>query len=571
MRRCARAPRAARMQTLRRLGQRACRIKRSSISGDSATRLRLDTLVRLRWLAVAGQSGRGRGRPCSGLASAAARALPARHRASRRSLNLGLRWRYPVEPPARRERRRRRCSPSTSSSSRRCSYLTGGLENPFAMLFLAPVHDLGDRAAAAADLRARRSSRSRWRQCSPSSTCRCPGARARPSSCRSIYRAGIWIAILLGLAFIGVYAWRVAEEARQLAQALAATELVLAREQHLSQLDGLAAAAAHELGTPLATIALVAKELERHRPDRKARSPRTSRCCASRSSAAAASSRKLTSPGRRQRRPARHDDASPADRGGGRAATALRRRHRRRARRATGRSRSCRRNPGILYGLGNLVENAVDFAGRRVAHRRAMGRTARSRSAIGDDGPGFPPEVLRRLGEPYVTTRGGGREIRDGEAAASGSASSSPRRCSSAPAPARALERRRRSGGGSRRPSHGREPPSSAAFGRKPAIEPAYPLETKRLNAVLSVNQAGTRVRRSAWRSEACWTIVSPDAVASATAAAADQSLLIVDDDRPFLDPPRAGHGRARLRRHAPPRASPTASPPSSATRPPSP
>ena len=77
---------------------------------------------------------------------------------------------------------------------------------------------------------------------------------------------GIWTAILLGTAFTGIYAWRVAEEARQLAQALAATELVLAREQHLSQLDGLAAAAAHELGTPLATIALVAKELSHSMP-----------------------------------------------------------------------------------------------------------------------------------------------------------------------------------------------------------------------------------------------------------------------------------------------------------------
>ena len=53
------------------------------------------------------------------------------------------------------------------------------------------------------------------------------------------------------------------EESRQLADALAATEIVLTREQHLSKLDGLAAAAAHELGTPLSTIAVVAKELER--------------------------------------------------------------------------------------------------------------------------------------------------------------------------------------------------------------------------------------------------------------------------------------------------------------------
>ena len=38
---------------------------------------------------------------------------------------------------------------------------------------------------------------------------------------------------------------------------------MLAREQHLSQLDGLAAAAAHELGKPHATIALVTKEMTR--------------------------------------------------------------------------------------------------------------------------------------------------------------------------------------------------------------------------------------------------------------------------------------------------------------------
>jgi two-component system sensor histidine kinase RegB len=66
-----------------------------------------------------------------------------------------------------------------------------------------------------------------------------------------IYDAGIWVAIVLGAAFIAIYASRVAIEARKLADALAATELVNEREQHLTQLDGLAVAAAHELGTPL--------------------------------------------------------------------------------------------------------------------------------------------------------------------------------------------------------------------------------------------------------------------------------------------------------------------------------
>ena len=75
------------------------------------------------------------------------------------------------------------------------------------------------------------------------------------------YVGGVWVALVSALGFMAFYAFRVAEEARLLADALAATELVLQREQHLSALDGLAAAAAHELGTPLATIALVAHEL----------------------------------------------------------------------------------------------------------------------------------------------------------------------------------------------------------------------------------------------------------------------------------------------------------------------
>ncbi len=54
----------------------------------------------------------------------------------------------------------------------------------------------------------------------------------------ALYVWGVWLSLLLSLSFIGIYAWRVAEEARQLGHALAATELVLAREQHLSSWTG---------------------------------------------------------------------------------------------------------------------------------------------------------------------------------------------------------------------------------------------------------------------------------------------------------------------------------------------
>src|SRR5439155_21451023 len=77
---------------------------------------------------------------------------------------------------------------------------------------------------------------------------------------------GLWTALVLATVFIGGYTWSVAEEARRLRDAVAATQLALAREQRVSAVGALAAAAAHELGSPLATIAVVAKELVRDLP-----------------------------------------------------------------------------------------------------------------------------------------------------------------------------------------------------------------------------------------------------------------------------------------------------------------
>ena len=67
-----------------------------------------------------------------------------------------------------------------------------------------------------------------------------------------------------------------------------------------------------------------------------------------------------------------------------------------------------RRNPGVIYGLGNLVENAVDFAKRDVTRALAAGTT----SAVGlrpssTTGRAFLPEIIDRIGEPYMSTRQG--------------------------------------------------------------------------------------------------------------------------------------------------------------------
>ena len=179
------------------------------------------------------------------------------------------------------------------------------------------------------------------------------------------------------IAFTGIYAFRVAEEARLLANALAATELVLQREQHLSALDGLAAAAAHELGTPLATIALVAKEMERalgddprYGEDVTLLRSQSERCreilkrLTSLSSEGEAHLARLPLTSLVEEVIAPHRDfgiaikLKPGER--------------------IGPEPVGRRNPGVIYGLGNLVENAVDFARERRHRGLALERRARS-------------------------------------------------------------------------------------------------------------------------------------------------------------------------------------------------
>jgi two-component system sensor histidine kinase RegB len=229
-----------------------------------------------------------------------------------------------------------------------------------------------------------------------------PWASDEPLRLPSLYVMGIWLALLLAMGFIGVYAWQISEEARRLADALTATELVLAREQHLSQLDGLAAAAAHELGTPLATIAVVTKELERaleagspHADDIHLLGEQAQRC----RDILAKLTELSASIGPFDRMPlsaiieevvAPHRNFGidievvlPADRSDEPVGT---------------------RNPAILYGLGNLIENAVDFARKR-AEVAARWNAQEVVITFADDGPGFAPEVIGRIGEPYVTTR----------------------------------------------------------------------------------------------------------------------------------------------------------------------
>jgi two-component system sensor histidine kinase RegB len=214
-----------------------------------------------------------------------------------------------------------------------------------------------------------------------------------------------WLALVIGAGFIGVYSGLVAHEARQLSDALAAADLALERQAHLHQLDGVAAAAAHELGTPLGTIRLVTREWLNGEPPRaddlKLISDEADRCRAilrklsslrSDPMLQTLSLAHLIEEGVAPHRG--HDVEVVVDMAG------------------EGPEPTLRRNHALDYGLRNLIENAVDFARGKV---RVEARWSQDRLSIRiiDDGPGFPSDVLRQIGDPYLRSAREGRRVKD--------------------------------------------------------------------------------------------------------------------------------------------------------------
>ncbi len=364
-----------------------------------ATRLRLRTLIRLRWIAIIGQSaavlfvyaGLGFDLPLGACFTVIALSA---------MLNLYLRLHRPTGRDL-----------STNAATALLAYdvlqlalllaLTGGLTNPFSVLLVVPV------VVSATALPTRSTiflvlltltvtTAISWFHLP------LPW-HGEGLALPGLYTAGIWVALASALAFMSFYAFRVAEESRQMSEALAAAELVLAREQHLSAIDGLAAAAAHELGTPLATIALVARELERDIPDG---SPQAEDIKLLRSQVERCRGilERVGSLGDTQDSPLDRvpltnliEEIAEPHRDFGIEIVVT----------SEGESREpvTRRNPAVLYGLGNLVENAVDFARSAVTvHAKWDAETVTVE--VVDDGPGFAQEILTQIGEPYLTTRG---------------------------------------------------------------------------------------------------------------------------------------------------------------------
>ena len=376
---------------------------------DRPRNVRLDTLVRLRWFAVFGQLGAvlvvhfGLEFEVPIWACLAVIALSALLNVALRIIFRETQW---LEP----DRAAWLLSFDVAELAA-LLYLTGGLENPFSFLLLGPVLI----SATALPPRMTLLIGTFAMLCATVLVFfhyDLPWDSEDPLQLLEIYMVGVWLSILLAIGYIGVYTWQIAEEARQLSDALAATELVLAREQHLSQLDGLAAAAAHELGTPLSTITVVVREIERaldpkspHAEDVKLLREQAQRC---REILAKITELPTGEPFDRMPLSALIEEAASPHRNFGVSIGVTLPPDR-------GPEPVGARNPAIRYGLGNLIENAVDFAHRRV-EIFANWTDDEVSITISDDGPGFAPEVVDRIGAPYVTHRQPGPRGPDDEA-----------------------------------------------------------------------------------------------------------------------------------------------------------
>jgi two-component system sensor histidine kinase RegB len=220
-----------------------------------------------------------------------------------------------------------------------------------------------------------------------------------------LFEFGFWLSIVIGIVFLALYSRRVATEIRAMSDALLATQMALAREQKLTDLGGVVAAAAHELGTPLATIKLASSELVeelKDRPDLQEDAllirTQADRCrdilrsmgragkddMLLRQALLGAVLHEAAEP-HLGRGKAVDFSLAPGPGGGDRQPAILRR-------------------PEVIHGLRNLVQNAVDFARSKVwidATWTASFISVR----VSDDGAGYPSHILARIGDPFVGRR----------------------------------------------------------------------------------------------------------------------------------------------------------------------
>lgn len=350
--------------------------------------IRMRTLVQVRWFAIAGQTTAVIVALLMGIGFAVGPVLALIGAAAVMNIWLTL-W----SPP---RTSARRAAVQLSFDVVQISILmalTGGLANPFTLLVLVPV------TVAATALTLTKTlllGTATMAMISAAALFALPlyDAGGQELTLSPTLALGHWTALMIGVVFFAGYAHRVSVELQETSNALFATQMALSREQRLQHLGGVVAAAAHEMGTPLATIKLIAGELARDLADRP---DIRSDMVILRESA-----QRCADILRGMGRAGKDDlhlrsaplgavlaDAAEPHAGRGPAVEI----------RAAG--PHVRRDPAIIHALRNLIQNAVDFASSRVTIEAQMGNNSLC-VTIRDDGPGYPPALLARIDEAYL-------------------------------------------------------------------------------------------------------------------------------------------------------------------------
>jgi len=217
------------------------------------------------------------------------------------------------------------------------------------------------------------------------------------------YKTGIIISILIGLIFLSYFGIRFAGETKKRSEALKKLQEVISKEYELESLGGQAAAAAHSLGTPLATISVVAKELKKEIGDNEEFSKdidllisQTRRCSEILKQISKKqieediflssikfedlleeiiNSFKETSS--KEVKLIIQDDKNKI---------------------------AIQRTPEIIYGLRNFIGNAVKFSKSKVLINLKSNEKI-IEITINDDGPGIPEDIINKIGEPYIKSK----------------------------------------------------------------------------------------------------------------------------------------------------------------------
>ena len=230
-----------------------------------------------------------------------------------------------------------------------------------------------------------------------------PGTQENILTFPIFYKTGILISILIGLIFLSYFGIRFAGETKKRSEAFNKLQEVISKEYELESLGGQAAAAAHSLGTPLATISVVAKELKKDIGDNKEYAKdidllisQTKRC-----------SEILKKISRKQIEEDQFISNVKTEDLIEEIINSFRETSSKEINLICGEDENqinIQRTPEIIYGLRNFIGNAVKFSRSKVSIY-LKSDVSTITIVINDDGPSFPEDIKNVLGEPYIKSK----------------------------------------------------------------------------------------------------------------------------------------------------------------------